>query len=246
MDLKLFFSTFVLIFLAELGDKTQLAAMARSASGGKATVFFAASAALVCSTLVAVAFGSALTKIIPELYIKIASGLLFVLFGGLILYTAFHPKPEAEPIPEEKVGAFSRFVLKTASSFEQAAAANYAALAESCDCPKLKELLLSLAEDEAKHLQRLQTARAEHGEVTIPEQKLGKLPTLTDLARDLAPQSRPILEQAIAHELDTAAFYEELAKVTHLPALRHVFASLATEEHGHADQLLSLRESLDA
>jgi rubrerythrin len=240
MDLKLFFSTFVLIFLAELGDKTQLAAMARSASGGKVTVFFAASAALVCSTLVAVAFGSALTKFVPEVYIKIISGLLFVLFGGLILYNAFCPKAEAKPIAEEKVGAFSRFVLKTAVSFEQVAATNYATLAQACESPELKQLLLSLAEDESRHLLRLRSAHAEHGDIDIPEFDQKTPPVLTQLAHDLALNSQPILKQAIEHEQAAAAFYDELAKVTRLPALRHIFASLAAEEHGHVRKLQSL------
>ena len=59
MDPKLFLTVFGTVFLAELGDKTQLAALTRTAAadGSKWTVFFAASAALVVSTLVAVLIG---------------------------------------------------------------------------------------------------------------------------------------------------------------------------------------------
>ena len=88
---KMFGSTFILIFLAELGDKTQLAAMARAADGpsgssAKWIVFLAASSALVLSTLIAVFLGGALKALIPdERYIKIAAGALFVVFGAWIL-----------------------------------------------------------------------------------------------------------------------------------------------------------------
>ena len=88
MDWSLFFSTFVLIFLAELGDKTQLAAMARAATNGhgKWTVFFGASLALVVSTLLAVFFGSLLARFVPPHIIKIAAGVLFIVCGGLLLF----------------------------------------------------------------------------------------------------------------------------------------------------------------
>ena len=85
---KLFASTFILIFLAELGDKTQLAAMAKSIEG-RMTVFLAASAALVCSTLIAVLFGDSLTRFIPERYLQIAAGVLFIVFGGIMLFKVF-------------------------------------------------------------------------------------------------------------------------------------------------------------
>lgn len=82
MDKSLFWATFVTVFLAELGDKTQLAAMTATArSGSLATVFLAASAALVCATALGVLVGGALFKVIPEAAIKYVAGASFVAVG---------------------------------------------------------------------------------------------------------------------------------------------------------------------
>lgn len=86
MDKKLFWTTFGAVFLAELGDKTQLAAMTASAkSGALLTVFLAASAALVCATAIGVAVGGALFKVIPEHMLKWVAGLAFIAVGLWVL-----------------------------------------------------------------------------------------------------------------------------------------------------------------
>lgn len=86
MDWKIFVSTFGLIFLAELGDKTQLAAIAMTArSQSPLTVFLGAMAGFGLLTLIGVAFGGLLSKLVPELYVRIGGGLLFILFGILII-----------------------------------------------------------------------------------------------------------------------------------------------------------------
>jgi putative Ca2+/H+ antiporter (TMEM165/GDT1 family) len=86
---KSFAGTFLLIFLAELGDKTQLAALAMTAGAegrGRLVVFLAASLALVLSTLLAVFCGGLLTAVFPDpRLLKIAAGCLFLLFGALML-----------------------------------------------------------------------------------------------------------------------------------------------------------------
>jgi len=86
MDLKILFTTFGLIFLAELGDKTQLATFAFAAeSRSRIAVFLGSAGALVLTSLLAVVFGSAVGRLIPENYIRVGAGALFVLLGVWML-----------------------------------------------------------------------------------------------------------------------------------------------------------------
>lgn len=96
MDWKLFFATFVTVFLAELGDKTQLAVMSQSASADPAMrtkvlwiVFFAGALALTLSTALGVLVGGVLNRYVPERYVKLCAGALFILMGALLLREAF-------------------------------------------------------------------------------------------------------------------------------------------------------------
>lgn len=84
--LKIFFSTFFVVFLAEIGDKTQLATMLLSSqSSSKITVFFGSSFALVCSSLLGVLLGSILTKYIPQNLLQVSSAIAFIIIGVLLL-----------------------------------------------------------------------------------------------------------------------------------------------------------------
>lgn len=86
MDWKLFGSAFLAIFLAELGDKTQLATMSLAAGGNSRwTVFAAAAAALVASTAIAVIAGEAITRVVPAIWIRRAAGAVFVVLGVVFL-----------------------------------------------------------------------------------------------------------------------------------------------------------------
>jgi rubrerythrin len=238
MSWRLFLSTFILIFLAELGDKTQLAAMARTASSGGAkwTVFVAASSALVFSTLVAVLFGHVLTRFFPEQTLKLAAGGLFILFGILILWQALHPK---QPVTTEHApGVMSGVVLKWAGEFERAAADDYNTLAGKAEDPKLRELLQGLARDELEHLERIQTAAGKHKSLQLtPKSPDAVLPAREELRHDVAQGDRPLLEHAIEHEEATARFYLELARLTPLPSLKQTFTLLAQGEEEHAKKL---------
>jgi len=86
MDLKLFFSTLGLVFLAELGDKTQLATLSLAASGqSRLSVFLGAATALVLTSGIAVLVGAGLTRVVPEVWIHRAAGVGFIIMGVLFL-----------------------------------------------------------------------------------------------------------------------------------------------------------------
>ena len=90
MDWKIFLTIFASIFIAELGDKTQLATMlfAADKQTSKYLVFFAASAALVVATAIGVLAGSFLAEYINEKYLHYIAGTGFILIGLYTLYSA--------------------------------------------------------------------------------------------------------------------------------------------------------------
>ena len=84
--LKSIFTTFILVFIAELGDKTQLSTMMlASKSESIWYVFLGSSIALILSSLLGVFAGSLLHKYIPIYYIQLISGGSFILIGVLLL-----------------------------------------------------------------------------------------------------------------------------------------------------------------
>ena len=90
MDFPLFSKIFFLILIAEMGDKTQLALLAQSAgTSSRWTILIAAVFALVLSTALAVLLGGALNRVLPPRGLKIAGGVLFLVFGVLMLREGF-------------------------------------------------------------------------------------------------------------------------------------------------------------
>ncbi|MFQ5719309.1 MAG: TMEM165/GDT1 family protein [Acidobacteriota bacterium] len=81
--MKLFATIFSTIFIAELGDKTQLATLlyAADARHSKLTVFAAAAAALIITSALGVLFGSALSRHLEPRYLSWAAGLGFIAIG---------------------------------------------------------------------------------------------------------------------------------------------------------------------
>lgn len=77
-----FATTFTTVFLAELGDKTQLAALLLSAQSGRpGVVFVGASLALISSSLVGVLLGRWLARVMPPQQLERLAGILMVALG---------------------------------------------------------------------------------------------------------------------------------------------------------------------
>jgi len=82
MDFKVLLTTVATIFLAELGDKTQLATFAFSAeTKSRVSVFIGSAGALVLTSLLGVLLGAAISKMIPPNFLKMGAGVLFVILG---------------------------------------------------------------------------------------------------------------------------------------------------------------------
>lgn len=83
---RIFLTTFGVMFLAEIGDKTQLTVIACASKFNRPwTVFIGAALAMIAATAIGVAVGSFLPAVVGERAIRWISGGLFILFGVLIL-----------------------------------------------------------------------------------------------------------------------------------------------------------------
>ncbi len=87
MELKVFFTVFAAVFIAELGDKTQLATMLFAADRevSKWTVFWGASSALIVATVIGIIAGTVLSEFINERYLNYIAGVGFILIGAFTL-----------------------------------------------------------------------------------------------------------------------------------------------------------------
>jgi putative Ca2+/H+ antiporter (TMEM165/GDT1 family) len=87
MDFRVVLTTFGMIFLAELGDKTQLATLCFAAeSKSRLAVFIGSAGALILTSLLAVVFGAVVSRLVPWNYVRIGAGALFVLMGLWMLF----------------------------------------------------------------------------------------------------------------------------------------------------------------
>jgi len=90
MDWKVFIAIFGTVFLAELGDKTQLATVlfASKPGAGLVTVFVAASLALVLSSAIAVAAGSVISNYVDPRVLSWIAGAGFIVIGIWTIWQA--------------------------------------------------------------------------------------------------------------------------------------------------------------
>jgi putative Ca2+/H+ antiporter (TMEM165/GDT1 family) len=90
MDFKVLSTVFTSVFIAELGDKTQLATMlfASDKDTNKLTVFFGASMALVITSALGVIAGSAISQYVGEKALHYLAGVGFIAIGVWTLIKA--------------------------------------------------------------------------------------------------------------------------------------------------------------
>jgi putative Ca2+/H+ antiporter (TMEM165/GDT1 family) len=90
MDLKVLSTVFASVFIAELGDKTQLATMlfASDKDISKLTVFLAASLALIATSAIGVLAGSVISHYVSEKQLHYLAGMGFIAIGLWTLFKA--------------------------------------------------------------------------------------------------------------------------------------------------------------
>jgi len=111
MSLTPLIASFVLVAVAELGDKTQIAVITLSSRFKSLSVFLGAMLAFLLVTGIAVAFGDVLTIILPAFWIRIVAAAIFLIFG---VYTVFSKQNDTQVEKRKTRNAvFSSFSLIT-------------------------------------------------------------------------------------------------------------------------------------
>jgi putative Ca2+/H+ antiporter (TMEM165/GDT1 family) len=96
IDWRVFATTYGAVFLAELGDKTQLATLSlASSSTSRLAVFLGSALALASTSAIAVLAGDLVARVVPPIWIKRGAGALFIVLGALFVLAR-------EELPEPK------------------------------------------------------------------------------------------------------------------------------------------------
>ncbi len=96
MDFALLLSTFVTVFLAELGDKTQLATVALSGTSDRPfAVFLGSSSALVLASLIGALAGGSMSTVIPSDLLQLAASIGFLIIGARLLLPLWGTKEDS-------------------------------------------------------------------------------------------------------------------------------------------------------
>jgi putative Ca2+/H+ antiporter (TMEM165/GDT1 family) len=103
--LALLASTFATVFLAELGDKTQLAIVSISGTSSRPGAVFAGSAlALVLASLLGSAAGGTLTSVIPTDWLQLAAAAGFLILGLRLILRSSQSTEQAAPQAQGEEG----------------------------------------------------------------------------------------------------------------------------------------------
>lgn len=107
----LFASTFALIFVAELPDKTAFATLIMATRSHPAAIFVGVALAFLVQTAVAVCFGKAF-GMLPEHWVRMASGVLFLAFAVMAWFRKHNSDGDGDT-GAEKSKTFARTVLSS-------------------------------------------------------------------------------------------------------------------------------------
>ena len=101
MNLTLLLSTFATVFLAELGDKTQLATVAISGTSKRPlAVFIGSSSALVLASLIGAIAGGSLSTVVPADWLQLMASLGFLAIGLKLLWPLLSGSETAAPLDD--------------------------------------------------------------------------------------------------------------------------------------------------
>ncbi len=90
MVLSLLISTFLTVFIAELGDKTQLATLTISGTSNKPfAVFLGSSSALVFASFLGALTGGSISSFLPEVVLKSIASITFLIIGTRLFINSF-------------------------------------------------------------------------------------------------------------------------------------------------------------
>ena len=90
MILSLILSTFLTVFIAELGDKTQLATLTLSGTSNRPlAVFLGSASALILASLLGALTGGSISTFVSEVFLKSIASLTFFILGLKLLIDSF-------------------------------------------------------------------------------------------------------------------------------------------------------------
>lgn len=258
MDWKTLLLSFSIVFLAELGDKTQLTALTLTTSRGGSTwaVFLGASAALVCTTALAVLCGNFLSRFLPEKYLHLGSALLFIFMGVALLVGmvwksgAKSPAVETAPVGSEKAplqsSSFRRpsfregLLIRQLATFERRLVADideHIARLPDCDC---RHALVKMAAAHRNHGLEISAMREQARQEEPSRDQASKISGMvTKLCQCTKGVNEPI-ETIIRRQEAAAEFYVAMAQLVSQHELRDRLRHLAGDELRMAEQLCSL------
>lgn len=250
MDWKTLLLSFSIVFLAELGDKTQLTALTLTTSrgGGAWAVFIGASLALVCTTALAVLCGSLLTRFLPERLLHLGSAVLFIIIGVALLANmawrngqvaakteadgATAVQPEASSV---KPSLLKSLIIRQATAYERDLVADIDRQLQSMPPGPSQELLRQLA---AAHRQHGQDIAAMADMTPTDGNHAGEIHGMLEkLQACSCSDAHEPMQNIIRRQEAAAEFYVALAQIVDLHEVRDLLRRLAAHELSLAEKL---------